>query len=132
MEISRIRVLRGPNLWSRHTAIEALVNCSAEESRIGAISGFEARLRARLPEVGPMRPIGFEDDISLAHALAFSALGLQAHAGCCPVSFCLTSATVQPGVYQVVVEYIEEAVGRLALELAEQVCRAARDDSWMA
>lgn len=36
---------------------------------------------------------------------------------------------MQPGVYQVVVEYVEEAVGRLALELAEQVCRAARDDT---
>ncbi|MDP1862949.1 MAG: cyanophycin synthetase [Thiobacillus sp.] len=129
MEISRIRALRGPNLWSRHTAIEALVSCASDEFRIGAISGFEARLRARLPDIGPMRPIGDEDDISMAHALAFSALALQANAGCCPVSFCLTAATVQPGIYQVVVEYIEEAVGRLALELAESVCLSARNDT---
>jgi cyanophycin synthetase len=27
MEVSRIRALRGPNLWSRHTAIEAIVSC---------------------------------------------------------------------------------------------------------
>ena len=27
MEVSRIRALRGPNLWSRHTAIEAVVTC---------------------------------------------------------------------------------------------------------
>jgi cyanophycin synthetase len=128
MDISRIRALRGPNLWSRHTAIEALVNCSPEESRIGTISGFEARLRARLPEIGPMRPIGYEDDISVAHALAFAALGLQAQAGC-PVSFCVTSPTVQAGTYQVVFEYTEEAVGRLALELAESVCLAALEDS---
>jgi cyanophycin synthetase len=128
MDISRIRALRGPNLWSRHTAIEALVNCSPEESRIGTISGFEARLRARLPEIGPMRPIGYEDDISVAHALAFAALGLQAQAGC-PVSFCVTSPTVQAGTYQVVFEYTEEAVGRLALELAESVCLAALEAS---
>jgi cyanophycin synthetase len=25
MEVSRIRALRGPNLWTRHTAVEALV-----------------------------------------------------------------------------------------------------------
>ena len=128
MEISRIRALRGPNLWSRHTAIEALVNCLPEELKIGTISGFEARLRARLPEIGPMRPIGDSDDISMAHALAFAALGLQAQAGC-PVSFCMTSPTVEAGTYQLAVEYTEEAVGRLALELAVSLCRAALDDT---
>jgi cyanophycin synthetase len=128
MDISRIRALRGPNLWSRHTAIEALVNCVPEETQIGAISGFEARLRARLPEIGPMRPIGYEDDISVAHVLAFAALALQAQAGC-PVSFCFTSPTVQAGTYQVVFEYTEEAVGRLALELAGSACCAALDDA---
>jgi cyanophycin synthetase len=128
MEILRIRALRGPNLWSRHTAIEALVNCSPEESRIGAIKGFEARLRARLPEIGPMRPIGHADDISVAHTLAYAALSLQAQAGC-PVSFCLTSPTVEAGTYQVVFEYTEEDVGRLALELAESLCRAALDNA---
>ncbi|ODU28473.1 MAG: cyanophycin synthetase [Thiobacillus sp. SCN 62-729] len=131
MEISRIRALRGPNLWSRHTVIEALAQCAPEERLIDSISGFEARLRARFPEIGPMRPmrpIGQEDDISVAHALAFAALGLQAQAGC-PVSFCVTSPTVETGTYQLVFEYTEEAVGRLALELAESLCRVARDDA---
>ncbi|MES2369110.1 MAG: cyanophycin synthetase [Pseudomonadota bacterium] len=128
MEISRIRALRGPNLWSRHTVIEALAQCAPEERLIDSISGFEARLRARFPEIGPMCPIGQEDDISVAHALAFAALGLQAQAGC-PVSFCVTSPTVETGTYQLVFEYTEEVVGRLALELAESLCRAARDDA---
>lgn len=128
MEISRIRALRGPNLWSRHTVIEALAQCAPEERLIDSISGFEARLRARFPEIGPMCPIGQEDDISVAHALAFAALGLQAQAGC-PVSFCVTSPTVETGIYQLVFEYTEEVVGRLALELAESLCRAARDDA---
>jgi len=128
MEISRIRALRGPNLWSRHTAIEALAQCAPDERLIDSINGFEARLRARFPEIGPMRPIGQEDDISVAHALAFAALGLQAQAGC-PVSFCVTSPTVEAGIYQLVFEYTEEAVGRLALELAESLCRAAHDDT---
>ena len=125
MEIQRIRALRGPNLWSRHTSIEALVVCTPDELRIGEIDGFEMRLRERFPEIGAMRPIGFEGDISMAHVLTFAALGLQAQAGC-PVTFCHTAVTVEAGTYQVVFEYTEEAVGRLALELAETLCRAAR------
>ena len=31
MEVSRIRALRGPNLWTRHTAVEALVRCEGDE-----------------------------------------------------------------------------------------------------
>ena len=31
MEVTRIRALRGPNLWSRHTAIEAVVSCDESE-----------------------------------------------------------------------------------------------------
>ena len=30
MDISRIRALRGPNLWTRHTAIEAMVQCQGQ------------------------------------------------------------------------------------------------------
>ncbi len=128
MEVSRIRALRGPNLWGRHTAIEAIVSCSAEERSIGDMPGFEARLRARFPEIGVLRPIGHVGDISAAHALAYAALGLQAQAGC-PVTFAHTVGTVEAGVYQVVVEYTEETVGRLAFEIAGTLCRAAADDA---
>jgi cyanophycin synthetase len=31
MEVSRLRALRGPNLWSHHTTIEAIVSCTPEE-----------------------------------------------------------------------------------------------------
>ena len=128
MEVSRIRALRGPNLWSRHTAIEAVVRTEGGECAIGALPGFEDRLRARFPNIGPMRPIGHEGDISVAHALAFAALGLQAQAGC-PVTFSRVTQTVERCVFQVVVEYSEEEVGRLAMELAERLCRAALEDA---
>ncbi len=127
MEVTRIRALRGPNLWSRHTAIEAIVTCVEAECAIGERPEFEARLRARFPEIGLMEPTGHEEAISMAHALESAALGLQAQAGC-PVTFSRTSATLEPGTYQVVVEYSEEAVGRLAFELAEDLCRAAALD----
>jgi cyanophycin synthetase len=32
MDVSRIRALRGPNLWSRHTAIQAIVTCDGAET----------------------------------------------------------------------------------------------------
>jgi cyanophycin synthetase len=128
MEIERVRILRGPNLWSRHTAIEALVTCTSDEVRIGEIPGFESRLRVRFPEIGAMRPIGFEGDISMAHVLTFAGLALQAQAGC-PVTFCHTAVTVEAGTYQVVFQYTEEAVGRLALELAETLCASALNDT---
>ena len=52
MEVSRIRALRGPNLWTRETAIEAIVTLTPGETRVDELPGFEGRLRARLPAPG--------------------------------------------------------------------------------
>ena len=128
MEVSRIRTLRGPNLWSRHTAIEAIVDCSPAERHLGQLPGFEHRLRERFPELGLFQPPSGDEAFSLAHALEIAALGLQAQAGC-PVAFSRTTRTVDAGTYQVVVEYTEEEVGRLAFEMAQALCRAALDDT---
>ncbi len=128
MEVTRIRALRGPNLWSRHTAIEAIVTCHDGERIIAGIPGFEVRLRERFPEIALLQPTFGEENVSMAHALEYAALGLQAQAGC-PVTFSRTMQTLDPGIYQVVVEYSEEAVGRLAFELAEALCLAALTDS---
>ena len=128
MEVSRIRALRGPNLWSRHTAIEAIVSCTEAECTIGDIPGFELRLRERFPEIAMLQPAGHDEAVSMAHALEFAALGLQAQAGC-PVTFSRTALTLEAGTYQVIAEYSEEAVGRLAFELAEALCQAAVDDT---
>jgi cyanophycin synthetase len=128
MQVSRIRALRGPNLWSRHTAIEAIVSCAEHECNIDHLPGFETRLRERFPELAMLRPLGHDEAVSMAQALEFAALGLQAQAGC-PVTFSRTAQTVDNGTYQVVVEYSEEAVGRLAMELAETLCRAAVNDT---
>lgn len=126
MEVSRVRALRGPNLWSRHTAIEAIVECTDAERSIPGLDGFEARLRALFPDVGSLlEPGGRADDISLAHVLTAVALALQAQAGC-PVTFSRTNATPEAGVYQVVFEYTEEDVGRLAFEHAQALVRAAQ------
>ena len=128
MEVKRIRALRGPNLWSHHTAIEAVVHCTPAECELSPRQNFGMRLRGRFPQILALNPTGHDETVSLAHVLELAALGLQAQAGC-PVTFSRTTPTLEPGVYQVVVEYSEEAVGRLALELAQQLCRAALEDT---
>ena len=128
MEVTRIRALRGPNLWSHHTAIQSIVSCSQVECSIGTIDGFESRLRSRFPEIGPFQPTGHDDSIPMVHVLELAALGLQAQAGC-PVTFSCSTPTVDTNVYQLVVEYSEEAVGRLAMDLAQALCRAALNDT---
>jgi cyanophycin synthetase len=128
MEVSKICILRGPNLWTRHTAIEAIVACDEGERSLAAMPGVEARLRARFPEIGFLEPATHAGAMSLAHVLELATLGLQAQAGC-PVTFSRTAHTGTPGVFEVAVEYTEEAVGRLALELAASLCRAAVADA---
>ena len=120
MQVSRIRALRGPNLWSRHTAIEAIISCP--ESEWVLASSLEQQLRRTFPAVGTIEP-GRGQQASMAHALEKVTLALQAQAGC-PVTFSRTTPTEEAGTYQVVVEYTEEPVGRLALDLAEKLCQA--------
>ncbi|MEO3689884.1 cyanophycin synthetase [Roseateles paludis] len=119
MDISRIRALRGPNIWSRHTAIEAVVRCDEAERSLERLAGFEARLRALFPTIGELR-----SDASLAQVIEQATLTLQAQAGC-PVTFSQTHVTPETGTYQVVVEYSEEDVGKLAFEEAVKLVNAA-------
>ena len=123
MEVSRIRALRGPNLWSRHTAIEAVVSCATVERSSADQVEFEAAVRARFPAIGALAPVGHQGPITLAHVLEVATLALQAQAGC-PVTFSRTNSTLEHGVYQVVVEYSEEEVGRRAFELAQGLVNA--------
>ena len=121
MDIFRIRALRGPNLWTRQTALEAVLRCAPQECELEKLAGFEARLREHFPAMGPLRVVSGPP--TLAHALEAVTLALQTEAGC-PVTFSRTTATVEPGVYQVVVQYSEEAVGRQAMADAEALIRS--------
>ena len=127
MELTRIRALRGPNIWGKHTAIEALVYCEPNERALDNLQGFETRLRSRFPQLGPISNTQNEP-VSLAHVLEVCTRDLQAQAGC-PVAFSRTMSTPDDGVYIVVVEYTEEKVGRLALDLAIKLCQSALIDN---
>ncbi len=128
MEVSRIRALRGPNLWSRHPSIEAIVTCTPAECALPVDSAFEKELRRIFPALGHLEGPHPGQPASMAKALEKITLDLQAHAGC-PVTFSRTTPTQEPGVYQVVVQYTEEAVGRLAFSWAEKLCNAAQDQT---
>jgi cyanophycin synthetase len=128
MEVTRIRALRGPNLWSHHTAIQSVVACTPQEANVRQIEGFESRIRARFPEISPFQPVGNDDKISMAQVLELAALGLQAQAGC-PVTFSRSTPTMETHVSQVVVEYSEEDVGFLAMDIAQQLCQSALDNT---
>ncbi len=126
MDVSRIRALRGPNLWSRHTAIEAIVVCHPHECNLGQIPGFETELRNRFPAIGTLPLPTEHGQVSLAHVLELATLTLQSQAGC-RVSFSRTTAAPDEGTFQVVVQYTEEAVGKLALTLAQKLISACLD-----
>lgn len=128
MEVSRLRALRGPNLWIRHTAIEAVVTCSVQESDLARMPGFVDRLRRRFPDIGALPEPTLDGHLSMAHALELATLGLQTVAGC-QVSFSRTVAAPDPGVFQVVVQYTEEEVGRLAFEMAIALLDSAANDT---
>ena len=127
MEVSRIRALRGPNLWTRHTAVEAMVRCGDNENDLTKLAGFEARLRHLFPGIGHLRASERGAKVSMAHALEAATLHLQTEAGC-PVTFSRSNPTPETDLFQVVVEYTEEQVGILALSLAEKLCQAALHD----
>ncbi|MEJ7137421.1 cyanophycin synthetase [Amphibiibacter pelophylacis] len=126
MELSRIRALRGPNLWSRHTAIQVIVTVSPEDDARAATEEFLQRVRASFPDV-PVMVHAWPQRTSLARVLEKITLGLQAQAGCA-VSFSRTAPTAEVGVSQVIVQYTEEAVGRRALELAHRLLASALAD----
>ncbi|MGI5863581.1 MAG: cyanophycin synthetase, partial [Myxococcales bacterium] len=114
-----VRALRGPNVWTRDTAIEALIELQERHARL--TPELERALCERFPalaavDLGP----------TLAHALGRISLALQAHAGCA-VAFSRTTA-IGPLTFKVVVEYTEEEVGRRALALGQALVEAALDD----
>ena len=128
MEVSRIRALRGPNLWSRHTSIEAMVRCSPDQVDLSQHPEFETQLRHLFPGVGSLRSTDRKAKLSMAHALEAATLHLQIEAGC-PVTFSRTTTTPDEGLFQVVVEYTQEEVGCLAMKLARELCMAARHNT---
>jgi len=95
MKLIQSRVLRGPNLWSKHPSIEALLLFDEGACLIEDIPEFESRLRDRFPEIALQYPANSHDVRTIAQVLEFAVLGLQNQIGC-PVTF---GQTISPRDY---------------------------------
>jgi len=121
MKVERIRPLHGPNIWSRHSVIEAMVTLDPAELADGLSAEVEEHCRELLAALEGTNG-GTVVPRTPAHLLGRIALGLMARAGC-PVSFCKVVPASPERTFRVVVEYVDEEVGLLALELARKACQ---------
>ncbi|MBI5509507.1 MAG: cyanophycin synthetase [Deltaproteobacteria bacterium] len=124
MELQRARALRGPNIWTRKTALEVTLAVHDAELPAAQFAVFEERLCAIFPALAPFHMGAYEGAGTLARAVERAALALQMEAGCA-VSFSRTALGGEPGTFKVVVEYGEEEVGRQALDAAFALVAAA-------
>lgn len=132
MDYRNIRALRGPNLWTKQTALEAVVELGEMKFPVREIPGFEARLRDWLPGLyqgaaGPNEKTEALGSLTLAHVIERVVVALQAMAGS-PVGFSRTAPGGESGVFKVVVAYREEDVGRSAFEQGRLLVEAAIHD----
>jgi cyanophycin synthetase len=137
MDILRVKVLRGPNVWSRRTCIEAIVDIGDLAERPShTIPGLYDRLTAWLPGLvehrcGVGERGGFlmrlRDGTYAAHILEHVTIELENLAGT-PVGFGKARETSRPGVYKVAFRYREEHVGRACLEAGRELLLAAIHD----
>jgi cyanophycin synthetase len=138
MELRRVLALRGPNIWARFPVLEAWVDLGRWwDCPAGALAEAIDRLKVGLsttvddrqddgPDAGLAERFG--DGVDLAHALGHVALELQRRLGSA-VDFVRTKVTDEPGVYQVVVRYEEEALGREAISTARALIHSALEGS---
>src|SRR5688572_6435620 len=139
LEATRLRALRGPNVWS----LEPVIACDVRVGTLDAVTtaevpGFPDRLRDALPSLVEHpcsigAPGGFlrrmADGTGWPHVLEHVALELQTLAGS-DVAFGRVVPTADPGTVCVVVAYEEEEVGLESMRGAVAIVRAciAGDD----
>ncbi|MBD2016339.1 cyanophycin synthetase [Microcoleus sp. FACHB-53] len=135
MRILRIQTLRGPNYWSirRHKLIVMRLDLEElAEKPSNQIPGFYEGLVAALPSLeehfcSPGVRGGFLSRVRqgtmMGHIIEHIALELQQLAGMA-VGFGRTRETATPGVYQVVIEYLDEQAGRYAARAAVRLCQS--------
>lgn len=134
MEILKVLALRGPNIWSRRTVLEAWVDLGDLRDKSSAtVPGLAEKLSAWLPGLEEHRCSlgvrgGFltrvREGTYPAHILEHVTIELQTVVGA-PVGFGKARETSQPGVYRVVVRYKDETVARACLLAAKDIVVAA-------
>lgn len=134
MIIRKVLALRGPNIWSRHTVLEAWVDLGAlKDTSSAQIPGFNDRLMSWLPSMIEHRCSvgergGFFQRLRwgtyLAHILEHTTLELQSLCGT-PVGYGRARETTEEGLYKVAIRYHEETLARACLETARELLMSA-------
>lgn len=134
MEFRKVLALRGPNIWANFPVLEGWVYLGElKDSPSNEIPGFNDRLMGWLPSMIEHRCSlgsrgGFFERLRIgtypAHILEHVTLELQALAGN-KVGFGKARDTSEEGVYKVIVEYVDETVGRESLAVARRLLLAA-------
>ncbi|MEC4984076.1 MAG: cyanophycin synthetase [Oscillatoria sp. PMC 1068.18] len=135
MKILRTNTLRGPNYWSIRYQKLILMRLDLEElaeKPSNEIPGFYEAVSKVLPSLvehrcSPGCRGGFlmrvQEGTMMGHIIEHIALELQELAGM-SVGFGRTRETAEPGVYNVVFEYVEEQAGRYAGRAAVRLCQS--------
>lgn len=138
MRILKTLTLRGPNYWSIRRKKLIVMRLDLEdiaETPSNEIDGFYEALSQTLPSLvehycSPGCRGGFftrvREGTLMGHIVEHVALELQELAGM-PVGFGRTRATADPGVYNVVFEYVYEQAGRYAGRAAVRLCQSILD-----
>ncbi|WP_028082794.1 cyanophycin synthetase [Dolichospermum circinale] len=138
MRILKIQTLRGPNYWSirRHKLIVMRLDLeNIAETPSNEITDFYEGLVEALPSLeghycSPGCRGGFlmrvREGTMMGHIVEHVALELQELAGM-HVGFGRTRETATPGIYQVVIEYLNEEAGRYAARAAVRLCQSIID-----
>ena len=137
MEFRKVQALRGPNIWARFPVLEVWVDLQEfKDSPSNELPGFNDRLMAWLPTMIEHRcGLGYRggfferlrDGTWMGHILEHVTLELQELAGT-PVGYGKARESSEAGVYKVVIEYEEEALGRASLATAFELLMAAVHD----
>ena len=137
IEIKELRALRGPNRYTRHSAIFMVLDIKDYESRPSdKIKGFSDRLVALMPTLREHgcsigEPGGFiqrlERGTWAGHIIEHIAIELQCLAGM-EVGYGKTLGTSQKGTYLVVFRYLVESAGLKAAQEAVSILQAIAEE----
>jgi cyanophycin synthetase len=137
MQIERIRVLRGPNIWAYRPVFEIWLNIGRfEDLPSNKLPGFTERLVELMPSLWEHRcsegqPGGFLERLRvgtyMGHILEHVILELQSLAGM-DAGYGRTRGTGRYGQYRVVVAYKDEEACRMCVDLALEIIDAITAD----
>jgi cyanophycin synthetase len=138
IQFLRITYLRGPNIWTYRSVMEALIDIGElEDFPSNLLPGFNERLKAWLPQMiehycTPGVYGGFFQRLDTGtwagHILEHVSLELQTRAGM-SMAFGKARDAGPRGVYKVVIRTDHETVGRTSLEMARELILAAIHDT---